>query len=253
MPIKFLKENLNKTILIAICFVFAFIPYLLAADKVDKDAPELTSLQQQARSYRSEGIKLQELGDVENALKFYQKAADLDPAYSDVYNDLGVVYEGIGMPERAEESYIQALKVDPYFLSAYSNLALFYEGQRDLPNAAYYWKRRAELGDIDDPWTLKAEQRLADIRLSLSQDPMSDMIKSDIVDLMREITNEKYALKHGKKALVANKINNAKANYKKKNYTKAINEAFDAYYMDPSNKEAEDFIEKKTQAGALSR
>ena len=250
MPIKFLKENLNKTILIAICFVFAFIPYLLAADKVDKDAPELTSLQQQARLYRTEGMKFQELGDLDSALKFYQKAADLDPAYPEVYNDLGVIYEAVGMPERAEESYIQVLKIDPYFLSAYSNLALFYEGQRDLPNAAYYWKRRAELGAFDDPWTLKAEQRLADIRLSLSQDPMSDLLKNDIVDLMREVGNEKFAAKHGKKDLVASKVKNAKANYRKKNYTKAINEAFDAHYMDPSNKEAEEFIEKKTQVGA---
>lgn len=196
MPIKILRENLKKTTLIVSCLIFVFTSYLLASDKVAKDKQhELTGLQEQARAYRDEGVKLQELGDIENAIKSYQKAIEVDPAYPDAYNDLGIVYEARGMLERAEESYLQAIRIDPSFLGAYSNLALFYETKRDLANAAYYWKRRVELGDLNDPWTLKAQQRLEDVQLALSQDPLTQMRKSDIVDLMREVSNEKFAMR----------------------------------------------------------
>jgi len=252
MSIKAPKGNLNKTILIAICFVFFFVSYLLAADKVGKDKSELTSLQQQARLYRGEGLKLQEIGDVENAMKLYQKALDLDPAYADVYNDLGVIYEATGEPERAEESYIQALRVNPHLLGAYSNLALFYEGKRDLTNAAYYWKKRADLGDVNDLWTLKAQQRLEDIHISLSQDPLAYSRKNDTIELMREVSNDKYVSKY-EKGLASSKIKDTKIDYKNKDYTKALDEAFDAYYKDSSNKEAADFIDKMTKVGALSK
>jgi hypothetical protein len=54
MPIKALKENLKKTILITSCFLFLFTFYLLAADKVDNGKQgELKGLQLQARLYRN--------------------------------------------------------------------------------------------------------------------------------------------------------------------------------------------------------
>ena len=254
MPIKFLKENLKKTTLIISCFIFVFAPYLLAADMVGQDNPEeLIALQQQARRYRDEGLRLQRFGNLDSALKLYQKAAELEPTYPDIYNDLGIIYEAQGEPGRAEESYLQALKIDPYFLSAYSNLALLYEGKRDLTNAAYYWKKRVELGQLDDLWTLKAKTRLKDVRLALSRNPMTDLRKNEIVDLIREVNNEKYALKNEDKKIVAStKIKEAKVNYDKKEYAKAIKEALDAEYLDPSNKEVKDFIEK-TLAGTMSR
>ena len=189
MPVKILKENLKKIILITNCFIFIFTSYLLAADKVRKvKEPELTELQQQARLYRIEGVKFQDTGDVGSALKLYQKAVELDPAYAVVYNDLGIIYEAQMLPDRAEESYLQALRIDPSLLGAYANLALLYESQRQLEKAAYYWKQRVELGNPDDPWTLKAQQRLEDIRLALSGSPMLDVREQDINDLAREVS-----------------------------------------------------------------
>jgi len=245
---------LKKTTLIVNCFICAFTAYLFAADKVDNDKQnELSGMQEQAREYRSEGLKLQELGDLENALKSYQKAIEADPTYPDAYNDLGIIYEAYDMPDRAEESYLQVIKIDPCFLGAYSNLALFYESKRDLANAAYYWKRRMELGDENDPWTFKAQQRIEDIQLSLSQDPGKQMRKSDIVDLMREVTNDKFSSRLSSQDLAAKKIKEAKINYGKKDYPKAITGALDAQYLDSSNKEAEDFVEKQIQAKARAR
>ena len=152
-------------------------------------------MQQQARLYRVDGIKLQNSGDLDGALKLFQKAIELDPLYPEVYNDLGIIYEAQGDPDRAEESYLQALRVDPHYLGAYSNLALFYEGKRDLAKATYYWKKRIELGDSNDPWTIKAQQRLDDILLALSQNPMAEIQKKNVDNLMKEVSTGKYTSK----------------------------------------------------------
>jgi len=190
MPVKFLKENLKKATLIVNCLLFLFTSYLLAADKVSKGKnDELTTLQQQARLYRIEGVKSQDSGDLDSALKMYQKAVELDPVYQVVYNDLGVIYEAQEAYDRAEESYLQAIKLDPSFLSAYTNLALLYENERELDKALYYWKKRAELGDPDDPWTIKAKQRFEDVHLVLSQNPMADVHEQDVNDLAREVSS----------------------------------------------------------------
>lgn len=188
MPSKIRKRKLKKITLVASCFLLISASYLLAATKVEDD---LSSLWEQARFYRNEGVKLQDTGDLNSALKLYQKAVELDPVYEVVYNDLGIIYEAQGDSDRAELSYLQALKIDPNFLDPYSNLALLYESKRDLSKAAYYWKQRMELGDPDDPWTIKAEKRLQDIQLALSKTPMADIQEKDVADLMANVANDR--------------------------------------------------------------
>lgn len=213
---------------------------------------ELTALEEQARSYRQEGTKAQDIGDLDTAMKLYQKAVEVDPAYAVAYNDLGVIYEAKKMPDRAEESYLKAIKIDPYYLSTYTNLALFYEEKRGLSKAAYCWKKRAELGDFDDPWTQKARQRLEDIRLSLSPRPAKESREQDVLKLMKDVANEKYILRHDDKMLARKRFMKAKDSYAKSDYATAIKEALDAQYLDPDNKDISEFIEK-TQHRALSR
>ncbi|MFH0855777.1 MAG: tetratricopeptide repeat protein [Candidatus Omnitrophota bacterium] len=183
---------MKKIILITNCFVFLFFSYLLAANKVDKGKPdELSGLQEQARAYRIEGVKSQELGDLDSALQMYQKAARLDPAYYVVYNDLGIIYEAKGDIGRAEENYLRVLKIEPSFPGAYTNLACLYENKRELEKAVYYWKKRVELGDPDDPWTFKAWQRLEDVRLALSGNPEEEARRRETIDLIREVSDSK--------------------------------------------------------------
>ncbi|MFY9402293.1 MAG: tetratricopeptide repeat protein [Candidatus Omnitrophota bacterium] len=212
---------------------------------------ELTALEAQAREYRQEGLKAQDAGDLDVAMKIYQKAIEVDPFYAVAYNDLGVVYEAKGMIDRAEESYLKALKLDPYYLSSYTNLALLYEERREFGKAAYCWKKRSELGDFNDPWTKKAQKRFEDIRLSFSQNPVKDFEEQDILKLAKDISNEKYILRHDDRALARKHFDNAKSSYAKSNYAKAVKEALDAQYLDPENKDIMEFIEK-VQHRALS-
>jgi len=253
MPTLIFKRRLKKIILILTLFLSSWPCFIFAQDVMNLGKQgELTALESQAREYRDEGLKAQDMGDLDSAMKIYQKAIEVDPLYAVAYNDLGVVYEAKGMLDRAEESYLKAVRIDPYYLSTYTNLALFYEGKRELGKAAFCWKKRAELGDINDPWTQTARQRLDDIRLSLSPRPVKESREQDVLKLMKDIANEKYILRRDDKMLSRRHFDNAKDSYAKSDYAAAMKEALDAQYLDPDNKDIMEFIER-TQHRALTR
>lgn len=122
-------------------------------------------LRQEASAYRAQGYEAQRHGDPATALTFYQKAIVLDPMYAAPHNDLGILLEEAGRVEEAQRSYHRALVLDPTYVDAHANLAMLYErlGQRD--QAIYHWLKRYELGHPQDPWTLRAKERLTEAGL----------------------------------------------------------------------------------------
>ncbi len=169
----------------------------------------LTALQTEARNYRQQGVEYQRIGDLDTALAYYQKAIELDPAYTVAYNDLGIIYEAKDMPDRAEENYLKAIKMNPNYLSSYSNLALLYEGRRDLQKAADYWKMRIELGPVGDPWTEKAKIRLNDIRLVLEDEPVNPG-EDNVLGLMNDVLIQKTSRKAEDKTFAKKHLDKAK-------------------------------------------
>jgi len=204
---------------------------------------DLNQLQQQARLYRSQGMAAQEKGDLATALIFYQKAIQIDPYYSVAYNDLGVIFENNGYVDRAEENYLQAITTNPNNLSPYSNLALLYEGKRDLKNAIIYWRKRAELGDPQDPWTRKARARYEDLALVLGEIPI-DSREQEVIDFVRSVSAEKALMRKDTKALARDYFKKAQLNFKKGNNVLAAKNAVAAHQLDPTCDTYNEFIEK---------
>lgn len=216
---------------------------LIDISQKQKDMPEL---QLQARAYRNQGLEMQKLGQLDEALAFYQKAAEFDPSYAVVFNDLGVVYEAMGDIERAEDSYLQAVRIDPGYLSPYTNLALLSEEKRDMDNAALYWKKRADFGSLDDPLTIKANKRFNDI---IAVQELSAILpersrEQEIIDLTQEVVSKKVLERRDNGALAQSSFHRAKLSYAKHDDVRALKEAMDAQLLDPNNKEIEEFIEK---------
>lgn len=119
-----------------------------------------------AQMTRDQGLALQNQGDLEGALKMYEKASMLDPNNPVIYNDMGIVYEAKGLMKQAEQQYLKAVQIDPQFANSYSNLALLSEEQRDFEKAGMYWQKRAQIGDQNDPWKAKAKEKLYDLGAS---------------------------------------------------------------------------------------
>ncbi|MCX5697681.1 MAG: tetratricopeptide repeat protein [Candidatus Omnitrophica bacterium] len=215
----------------------------LENEKSRSDKEKLTTLQTQARVYRNEGLQQQRAGNNLEAMGLYLKAVQLDPFYAVVYNDLGVVYEANGLLDRAEESYLKSTRIDPGYLSPYSNLASLYEAKRDLKNAAYYWKKRAQMGDPDDIWTQKARRRLEDLRLVL-KDNNPGPSEENIIDLTKYVAIKKSIMRYDDHALARDYFDKAKTYFKKSDYVTALKYAVDALLLDPENKEIDEFVEK---------
>ncbi|MCG2712143.1 MAG: tetratricopeptide repeat protein, partial [Candidatus Omnitrophica bacterium] len=115
---------------------------------------------QTAVELRNSGLEMQRAGDFDSAVKYYQQALISDPKYATVHNDLGILYEQKGLNDKAKMEYLEALKINPHYIRAHSNLALLYEMSGDNNKAYYHWKQRVQLGRPDDPWTVKAKQRM---------------------------------------------------------------------------------------------
>jgi Flp pilus assembly protein TadD len=212
----------------------------------------LSEQQRMARAYREDGIKEQQVGNIKEAVAFYQKSIELDPAYPDAYNDLGIIYEAEGATDRAEENYLQAMRVDSNYLSAYSNLALLYENKRDLEKAAFYWQKRADLGPSGDPWTERAKQRLADIRLVYPRPGADYGREQEALNLLNDVAMEKEICQKDDRAQARKLFKKAKLAYEKEDFAAAIMEAVNAQNLDRDNQEIQDFIEQ-VQRRALSR
>jgi Flp pilus assembly protein TadD len=239
---------------IVILYVFCFSGPLFARElKAGSSVEDISGvIQEQAKKYRELGLEYQRVGNLAEALAFYQKAIVMYPNFAIVYNDLGIVYEALGHLDRAEESYLKSIKIKPAYASVYTNLALFYENQRQFEKAAFYWDKRAALGAPDDPWTQKAVKRLRDIRISLSGQPFSDSREEDVLSLMKDVAQDKTKFNKLEENPAQKHFKKAKLSFEKGDMATAIKEALNAEYLDQDNPEIKAFIEK-AELRALTR
>ena len=136
----------------------------------------------EAIAYRLEGRRYQKAGNLHSAAAAYQKAIFSNPAYADVYNDLGIVLESLGDFTGAENAYTSALKLNPRLVGVHSNLALLYERLGKLDEAAAHWTDRVKSGPPNDPWVLKAHEKLKEYRFPVpeSSGEITSRVKHDI-------------------------------------------------------------------------
>jgi tetratricopeptide (TPR) repeat protein len=235
----FLPNKIIVTQVILICFLS--LPGLFFAQESTDSVK--SDLKEQARLYRSQGLALQGIGNIDEALSLYQKAVQLDPHFIVAYNDMGILYEAKGMPKEAEKCYLKAIELEPGYLSSYSNLALLYESQRNFEKAARYWQKRIDLGSADDPWTEKAKERLDDLFLILGNRPQ-DVRERQVAGFMRDVAGQKQFRKVDRETSAQEYFTNAQLLYKKGKKLEALKEALRAQQLDPGNSDIEAFVEK---------
>jgi tetratricopeptide (TPR) repeat protein len=63
-------------------------------------------------------------GDQSKAIDHLQKAAQIDPQFSDAYNGLGVVHMALGQTQMASEEFQQAINLEPDHDQAVANLSI---------------------------------------------------------------------------------------------------------------------------------
>jgi tetratricopeptide (TPR) repeat protein len=82
------------------------------------------------------GIAYQQLLDLDNARRYYDKAIKLKPEYAEAINNLGTVYFAKKSYRRAIEQYKKALRIHPDSSSILSNLGTAYFARKNYDEAA---------------------------------------------------------------------------------------------------------------------
>nr|AAR38495.1 TPR repeat protein [uncultured marine bacterium 583] len=87
------------------------------------------------------GLTLQDLGQLDAAVKSYEKAIAIKPDYANACNNLGVTLQELGQLDTAVKSYEQAIAIKPDFVEAYYNLGVTLQELGQLDAAVECYKK----------------------------------------------------------------------------------------------------------------
>lgn len=96
-------------------------------------------------------------GDLERAVEQYTLAMEMDPSYSEYYNDRGNLYLRMGRLPEAERDYLQAIELSPPYAEVWFNLGQCYGRQGRTAAAECAFARAVDL----DPGRAEAWTNLA--------------------------------------------------------------------------------------------
>jgi Flp pilus assembly protein TadD len=110
-----------------------------------------------ARKLEDRGMREYSRHHYEEALPLFREAAMIDPASTNLQNNLGVVYSALGDDKGAEQAFELALKADPYSAVSMSNLA-----------AAAFNTNQYELAEVTARRALHMSPLLVEARVTLA-------------------------------------------------------------------------------------
>ncbi len=91
------------------------------------------------------GAALVAKGDSFSAIKYFEKAIEIDPKNAKAYYNLGNAYMSLNRLEKAADEYKKAVETDPNYAMAYGNLAVALAQMNRLFDAIHNFTRAAEL------------------------------------------------------------------------------------------------------------
>ena len=158
-------------------------------------------------AYNNRGILKQELGDKEGAMQDYNKAIELNPNDSELYYNRGILkkeQDDIDM-EGAMQDYDKAIALNPNYANAYNGRGYLYLQVKDWPKAKADFDKAIELSP-NDPNYLDSR---ADLFVAMEdyENAMKDIEKGLSLNPSEEV--EKALM--DKKALCEKKLEERKA------------------------------------------
>jgi tetratricopeptide (TPR) repeat protein len=91
------------------------------------------------------GIAYHQLGDLDNAKKYYERAIKLDKLYPEAHNNLGTVHYAKKSYGNAIKSYERALALTPRAAPVWTNLGTAYFARKKYPEALRAYQLALEI------------------------------------------------------------------------------------------------------------
>lgn len=108
--------------------------------------PATQEQRQRARDLEKEGAKQAESGDLDEAARSFQKAADLDPRLTSARHNLGVIEARRGYLDQAMLHFRRAIELKPDFVDAFANLGLAFLEKGQFDESIAHFRRALQLG-----------------------------------------------------------------------------------------------------------
>jgi tetratricopeptide (TPR) repeat protein len=127
-----------------------------------------------------------QIGPYEDAIAYFSQAMEMDPNYSEYYNDRGAVFFKMNRLEDAERDYLQAIELSPPYAEVWTNLGQCYRAMERLDDAIRAYTRALDLdpdctlavvGRADALFALdRAELALEDYDRALAAEPEQPVV-----------------------------------------------------------------------------
>jgi len=192
--------SFKKVSLIAILFIVC-LPFLninITFGMEESEKLLLEDLSNDAIEYHDKAKESIEKNDLDNAIKYLQKAIILNPYYVKTYNDLGIIYEKKAMMDEARKMYESALNLEPDYAPTYMNLAMLEESLGNIDKAIFYWKARIVFGRASDEWTKRAKLKLKRYAPEEAKKIDAGVLIEEVLDKLKldKVQMNKLAKKH---------------------------------------------------------
>ena len=102
------------------------------------------------QSLTSRGLYLYSKGEYTESVKYFRRAADLQPDFPEVNLNLGAVYLRLGMPDSARNCFEREITRHPQRTKAYQNLASLYLADGDYKQAVVFADVSLSLAPYDE-------------------------------------------------------------------------------------------------------
>ena len=93
-----------------------------------------------AKAFYNLGGVYHEMEMMKDSIQCYKKAISLDPYFSEAHNNLGNVYKGLKRMDEAVKSFQNAIDISPNYIEALFSLALVLQSMGSLESIEYYKK-----------------------------------------------------------------------------------------------------------------
>ena len=117
----------NKTIINELSGNHSEIVKLIELQKSTLEDEERKRMLAEARRINNAGVVAYHNGHYEKALELFEQCIEIDPEFSEGYNNLGLTCTELDMEERATDAFKKAIELNPDLAATYNNLGyVFY-------------------------------------------------------------------------------------------------------------------------------
>lgn len=173
-------------------------------DRLDRHLPaERHRLHRSVLLYNAGQVYAQS-GNLEEAARYFSEAMEMDPFYSEYYNDRGNLYLKLGRLEEAERDYLRAIELSSPYPEVWFNLGQCLTRLNRPAEAEQAYARAVDLKpDYHEAWANLARTRLALGRREQALDAYDAAVRADGTNpfVLANRAALRFQLGHGPAAL----------------------------------------------------